>query len=552
MRFIFIREIFDALGMSSSTIDEASLKEAKDKLLEKADTTVVGDVEIGSQKLSVREIMHLAHEMDNSRFLIFQDWINNNKQLRYVLTNQDVKESFVMDARISEHFLLREFKSYISQYLNPLLTDNCGKEFSAENYNNAFIWATYFQLLDTDSERKAQYELNNLIRDKSENAKVEAANCESIDEFNKVMFFITIRPFIELTNLLKKEFYNTRLEVVNLAVVSFRNRHFTQSFAQKMFGAVRNIKLNPEHQDQIQKLSTYLNTNRVKTVNQGYSVTKKSNFNFKSIFPFIGIGAIVIGIILMIVFLGGSEPTRIAEDPLVTGFDSLDLNGVKNIDSTLGYQEKRDSFMTEPIQNIIPSLSVPVALSFVEAEIQNREVKKLFSSFITDYDLQEKLAMFIECDDSMGVDMKDANYENLSDIDNNDGNEHVISNDSYLDAFVIVYDDKSNGSAYGFMIPKNGKRRIRLENGQKMMFYCGLDFTSFNPAKTANKGYGSVVDANKVCDEFDKHFCFMDPSAFAFMNKVYEVRDLDETLEESVLKTGGNSEIIMDSYYIYY
>lgn len=552
MRFIFIREIFEALEMSSANIDDDSLQIAKNKLLDLADTQIAGSIQVGGQELSQTDIRHLAHEMSNSKYLIFQDWINSNKQLRYLLTNNDAKESYSGDNRFAEHFLLGEFKTYLSQYLHPLLKKKCETAFYANNFNDSFVYASYFQLLNTDSERDAQYTLNNCIRAKCEDAKAKTAAAKSVDEFNKELFFLTKRPIIELTNILNKEFYNTRLEVVNLAVISFRNRHFTQGFAKKVFTAVKNVKLNPEHQEQITKLSTYLNTNKVKTVNQGYSVSKSGKFNTKSILPFLGITAIVTTIVLLIVFLGGSKPVDIIHDPLVTGFDSLDINQVRNIDSTLGHQEQGDSAMIERVQSNIPTLSIPVALSFVEAEIKNEKVKVLFKSFITDYDLQEKLGLYQECNDSNKVDFKNANYDNLSSIENNTGFEHVLTNKSYLDAFVLVYDDKSSGAAYGFMIPKNGKARIKLQNGQKMMFYCGLDMTTFNPAKAANKGYNSIVDANKVDDNFDKHFCFMDAAAFAFMNKVYETKDLSNSLEESVLKTAPNGEMYMDSYYIYY
>src|SRR5690554_1036055 len=221
-----------------------------------------------------------------------------------------------------------------------------------------------------------------------------------------------------------------------------------------------------------------------------------------------------------------------------TGIDGLNSDELHEVDTMLGF--KQDS--TPQKDENLPHYSSPKYVLTANWEsIENTIVNELYANMIVDYNIQNEQGLFYECRETKKELYGKPLYLNIKAFSSFSSPKQTISNKTSEDLYVLVFEPKKNGKAYGELIAPGRSSRVHLNKGNQLIFYSGQQMNVFNPMRTESNGYGNVEDARKISKRFVYHFCGQNIYHFQQLNKIYEVEKVgDVEFEEA----GNGFEVV--------
>jgi len=524
MRFIDLRRVAKALGIQMASNDLGGLNVLVKRL---KGMNPIEPISFEGLNYTVVEIIEVCARIQHNNELIFQDWISSDPVFYPLLTEDKIISRIPSEKRFKGHFLEEAFYGYLSAYLFPVLQKKLPDLMDAQRFEDvAFIMKMTHYL--TASDRLIMHrQLSGLIAHFLKNKSKEIASIIQSDELLRSLQFIRKKGFIDAINELDKSFYSTRIEFVKWVNDAIQHPQCDVLVLRSIRLSLLELALNPAQHEELNGFLDQAFLSRKSAIGKvaiGEELVK-SRFLWGSI-------ALLGLVIFLFVYVSGPE-IKNGTPRLNSGLDSLNADQINNVDTLLGLNlTDPDVVLEEDVEDVQPDLR----FSFPSKVFNNDAVKQLHGSMVTDYNQQQDLMLDTECKPVPMGEFKSFIYEGMSSTDEISGPYHQFKNFSSYDVFVVVYENEADGAYFGKIIPSGGKVNIGLKTNHSVFFYIGKELTKFNPAKSENKGYGSIDEAKKVGKYFNAHFCEVEYTTLITLNKIFTVKNNTVTGGTTVLK----------------
>lgn len=171
--------------------------------------------------------------------------------------------------------------------------------------------------------------------------------------------------------------------------------------------------------------------------------------------------------------------------------------------------------------------------------IKNTKAKTLYSSLITDYQIQKEKGLFGDCGETKKYLFKTSLYSAVQSFSVFSSTNHRIENKSSEELYILVFEPEKNGNVYGELIAPGRTLEVVIKKGEGIIFYSGQQMNHFNAMRREDNGYGTIDNAKRVSKDFNYHFCSQNIYNFQQLNRIYEVIEIKGTTVFSGLPNGG-------------
>jgi hypothetical protein len=544
VKFAHYRSLASCFDLSIDKLDGETLNQLKEKAEDYFKSN--HSLECENQTFSMTDIFALIDSLRSPSTIVFQDWIRSDKVISIILQGNKEKLNFqetISNKKYRGHALEQQFYSFLTPFLYQLLEPEVTESIANRNFERLRFYLQYSSFLEeskkTALQQEVDSELRNLFSDISAlefGKKVSSPKKES-DKWTKnsrEVKLLASLDLVDILNLLDKQYYALRVSYID-TVKSIMTHPNIDPISFKMLStAIKKVELNNSHKSQVdsflQKGKTSLSQ---KQQNKVFNKALLRN-------PLIYLGFVGVIILILLIFPFDFTNNNPSIKEKISGLDSLSQDEVKITDSLLAFKEDSTLFETD-------DMNVPVALpDFILSdntkEIKNTVALKLYESMLNDYEIQQNNGT-MSCDPLEDEKLKEFNYKEVGDIEQDFVN-HELINESTEDCYLLYFKNENFGTVYGEYVPAGNSIELKLVKDWRVIFYTGKEFTSFNPLKTSNNGYGNLEDAKKIDKSFTTHFCEMNYSNFRVLSKIYHVESIGKTTR---LFTNSNGSLQIES-----
>lgn len=546
MKFAYYRSLANCFDVSIEKLDNDSLSHLRDKAEDYFKSN--DSLRCEKQTLSMTEVFALIDSLKNAPAIVFHDWIKSDKALSIILQSNEENLNFqetINNQKYKGHALEKQFYSFLTPFLYSFLEKEISESFAGKDFEKLRFYLQYSDFIEESKKIALQQEVDRQLRsmfsdlisdfrkdDLGELNTSPKKEAEAWKRNSKEIKLLASLDLVDILNLLDKQFYALRVSYIDTVKDILVQPNIEPTTFKMLSRAIRSVKLNNSHKSQV---DSFLNHGKVKF----YQKQRTTVFN-KALLrnPLIYLGFIVVIILILLVFPFDFKNTEPPKNEKISGLDSLSQDEVKKTDSLLAFKEDSVLFQTE-------DMPVPVALpDFILSDntndIKNASVVKLYESMLADYEIQQNNGG-TNCDPLEGSSLKGFNYNNVDDIQLQFAN-HKFINESSDDCYLLFFENKEDGNIFGELVPAGGSKELKIVKNWRVIFYTGKEFTTFNPLKISNNGYGNLEDAKKIDKSFTTHFCEMNYSNFRILSKIYHVETIGKTTR-LVNNSGGSLEI---------
>jgi|GEM_PF-5942332 len=528
MKFVSIRAVAKAINFKLESISLETL-DALTIALNKLDNQP--KINADGIDYSKDEIALSFAQIQHENQLVFQDWITNDATFYQLLTQEKNTLKKPDEKRFKGHFLEQDFYAYLSPFLFPILQKKLRISFDKEEVNEAAFLHELSTYLTKENRVIIQQTVSQRLKDFLSAKTTELPNYKSSEEFIQGIKTVRQPGFVDCFNLLDKSWYSTRIELVKFIKTIIHHPKCDVLVIRSIRSNILRLDLNPEQKEELEGF-----------LDSSFSTVKKSigksqrPWGFLKNRNFWGV-IVLFGVVITLVTVFSKPEKKVDPPKQNSGLDSLNVEQIENVDTLLGLNLIDPEVILEEEEAIFqPDLT----FSFPTQELNNISVKSLHSSMIKDYNQQQDLMLSTHCNSLPIGEFKSFLYEGMETTDLLTGPYHQFKNTSEYALFIVVFENTENGKSYGKLLPQGGRVSIGLKSSHTVFFYVGNDMTLFNPARSENKGYGSVEEAQKVARKFSAHYCEVDYNTLMALSKIYKIKQNAST---------GGTTIIKGNYY---
>ncbi|MDX1650941.1 MAG: hypothetical protein R3277_00500 [Brumimicrobium sp.] len=529
-----IRKLAECLNYSLKRIDEKVIEELSEKAVKHFSSQEA--LKCGKTNYSAPEIFYLLEGLRKPEIQVFHDWIQSDQMLLNFLMHpeEDVEKEYSV-SRYTGHVLEESFYSFLSTFLEPIIQKKISEAIQKGETKDLIDAFEFTQPLNTEVRIRIQQPAVNFIKASFQEISGPNSQVLSSDKGSRLLDSFTSPEFVRVLNLLDENFYSLRISYVDAVKRFFEAEELDERLKLGLMRALQSLDLNIAHRQQV-KTFNFHQKERSRSKRKIF-ILNKALFRNPLTYIFI---VVVLFITVMMLPFSGSEQTQKVANP--TGLDSLTLDEIKTADSLLAFKE--DSALRELEDLSVPTMVQDIFISVNPDLIKNETVKKLYSSMLNDYQIQQENNFYSDCNAVKKSEVMKFSYPGIASVENNENTNHLIINETDFDAYVLIFQNKNNGKARGIFLPSGGKTRLRLDASSNLIFYMGEKLTKFNPLLNENHGYGNVEDAKKIDESFTAHFCYMNVHTYRILSSIYRVRRIEA---ETRLRQEESGSIIIDS-----
>lgn len=544
MKFAHYQILASCFGLSIEKLDDESLGQLKVKAEDYF--KLHESLKCDNHTLSVTDVFALVESLKNATTVVFHDWIKSDKAISKILQgnseNLNLQET-ISNKKYRGHTLEKQFYSFLTPYLYIFLENEITESMANKDFEKLRFYLQYSCFLEESKKTVLQQEVDQQLRiiftaiskldfvDKDSSSKIALDNRKKKSKEIKLLASLDL---VDILNLLDKQFYALRVSYIDTVKKLMTHPNIDPMMFKMLSRAISSVELNNSHKSQVE---SFLQQGKT-----GFYQKQRTTIFNKALLsnPLIYLAFLGVIIVVFLVFPFDFKNTSPNNNEKISGLDSLSQDEVKKTDSLLAFKEDSTMFETD-------DMNVPVALpDFILAdntsEIKNPIALKLYESMLNDYEIQQN-NFATNCDPIEETKLKEFNFKGVDDIEKDFVN-HKIINKSDENCYLLYFQNKDAGAVYGEFISAGSSIELKLVKNWRVVFYTGQDFTSFNPLKTSNNGYGNLEDAKKIDKSFAAHFCEMDYSNFRVLSKIYHVVSGGKTTR---LYTNSNGSLQIDS-----
>lgn len=455
--------------------------------------------------ISSHDFLLFIESVKNSQNILFQSWIENDIELKELLSSGKLKGAFGDARGRLKHHWVEEFKKYLS----PFLTESLLKK-SPDEISELVKCYSFVPLLDTDHRSVVEMQLYKPLESR---LKVLTTIKEIEDEQELID---TVHPLcgndvISCVNYLSKASYAIKLEYVDLVLSAIRSKACTIRFANWILKRMEEIELNKEHEYKISDLKKELKQGELKVYNQGRGRTP---IQWKTI-VFTVISLLLVASVFYLIYF---KPFSNNDNEFTneSSFAKFSKEQQDEIDSLIremnGFNFEVDTSLFDEdhfILNDYPNAS----MRSIDADIRRDAALKLLQS---SYDCEES----VEFSPQHGEEsLKNKKGKIIS----------TIQNDSQYDVVLYVCTSNEKGSVYTAMLKKGKSIQIKLNPKDILTTLAGNVYSNYILPNVIGE-----VEAPSLA--FKRHFCDTDDNYLNSLNMRLEIKKSKKSKARFILK----------------
>jgi|GEM_PF-6965843 len=435
----------------------------------------------------------LKHLMQPNAHL-FLSWMEQWTELIEIIEEDGTALPFRDRLKLSEHALFSKFQSFVSPFLMPSML----KQLKNGTLNETI---EYLVLLQNDDRLIVENEAFQLIE--NELIKVVAvANQKGVGEEQLVaqLHDVLNDQTLRILNSFSKRSYHLNVRFIEVSLEVLKSPACTFRLANWMIGQLQELKLNPEHIQQLKDVKTDLRDGNVKLKTRFDNSFK---LKVKPWLSTIFLATFLFVIVYFIVKKPWSETFVPQEIELASSLTEFSVAERKRIDSLIAVHQPNtftvhfegDDYYNEGREIM------------VDARIYNKN-ETVESYFINweNYFAEDSVRTTETCK-SLAQNNSKLIPDGFTDLKNKkNGQLSYIWNDSEYDIHFLIFNDVTGGKAYFKELKKGEEMEFHLGQNERLSFVAGNFTIPFN-----DNSNGLV-------------FCSVDVATFSSLMQIYQVK----------------------------
>lgn len=430
-------------------------------------------------------LIHLKHP----NAPIYTGWIEQWRGLNEILTSGSTSIQFNDYLKLQGHTLFPEF----TQFITPLLFTPLFRQSEQVILNETL---EYIVLLEPDSCAVLENSVFSNIRELLGKTKeLQLKNAVTEDDLIASVHNVINEQIIRILNSFSKRSYVHVVEYVNDCFLILKSKGCTVRMANWMVKQLRQLKLNPEHLQQLTEFQTDLKTGNFIIENKG---RKQKKTLILSLLPLIGIVSFLVLIVWLLVFKPWSEHVPPQEQEMASSFTQFTVEERKHIDSLV------KSIQPDPVLNLeVDDFYIEGRELMVDARkaIANDIVNTFYQSW-EEYVVSDSIHSPETCKQlskKIKTSSLPSEFSKLTDKKN--GKPAFFRNESEYMIQIVVFNNNPGNKAYYQELKKNeqiefnlaigehigivaGKTAIPYKSTNESIVFCEFDNTTVNSLLT--------------------------------------------------------------------
>jgi hypothetical protein len=498
-RFIPI-SLFSEQAVGIDLYDEASLEKFKEKLNEHSTMQIVS---VAGYEHS--DLANFISSLNRSGTILFHSWIEQNGDLKELLTSGKASESFRDGGMVLSHRYADSFKSFITPYLTSILIGS-----AIENDNELLIYLSYTKLISGDDRPLVESQLFKTISQRLRDIKDRSADLEEEQELIDMIKPICSDELIASINELSKASYALKLDYVDTILNTIRTKSCTVRFANWILKQMEQVKLNKEHENKISEFRRDLREGKFELRNRGKSGTP---IRWRSLVSIAIILVLAVATFYVIYF----KPFNVVHEPefedtsSFTQFTKEERERIDSLIQTMSTQLMPDEIEVDPGVPIGGGTTLSLRKGF-----KNDLMEKIYNDMSKDAALKTAYGNDT-CSGSIGH----KRYSGVKPLSKRSGNvEAMIRNESDYDVILYLSDNKKGGSVYSAYLKKGSTTVFSITRGDVITAVAGNTYNSYSAPSAA--GPGDILPSS----QYKRHFCNTDINFEESINSSYQYTDV--------------------------
>lgn len=435
------------------------------------------------------EICKYLEHLKKAHSVLFIGWIEQWKEVEEILTDGSTSIPFNDYLKLQGHTLFPAFR----QFITPLLFTPLFRQ-SEQGVLNETL--EYIILLESDSRAIVENSVFSQIKELLNKTKeLQQRNAVTEEELIESVHNFINEQIIRILNSFSKRSYVHVVEYVNDCFLILKSKGCTVRMANWIVKQLQQLKLNPEHLQQLAEFQTDLKTGNLTVENKG---EKQKKSYIASFLPVIGIAAFLGLIIWLIVFKPWSEHVSPQEQEMASSFTEFTIEERKHIDSLVR------TIQPEPVLNLeIDDFYIEGRELMVDARkaIANDIANSFYQSW-EEYVVSDSVHSPETCKQlakKIKTSSLPSGFSKLTEKKN--GKPAFFRNESEYTIQIVVFNNNPGNKAYYYELKKNeqiefnlavgehigivaGKTAIPYQSTNESIVFCEFDNTTVNSLLT--------------------------------------------------------------------
>jgi hypothetical protein len=466
-------------------------------------------------ELERQEISNFLN-VQTQQTLIFNAWIEQHDDLKYLLVSGTVNTLFSDKFKWKQHQFFRDFQSYISPFFEVLLLRNNAPN-SLEDWTKIF---SYFELIEKEHrfylEQKCytsiKVDLDKLF--KSIEIQLDRKKFES--EFNTLLS----STILDLHSYLSSDSNRLKIDFIERTLKLFKHPFCTAKLANWVLLQLNKMKLNEQQINSLNEIKTAIISGEY-VFNEPEVERKKTVF--KRFYGFYLLAALIVSFLIFVFKYDFSmKPELIHEGSALKYFSVKER---KEIDSVIRSMDSIPKLVSNP-DYYGSGMTV-----FIRQSFKNKIAEKLFIDLETDRDLHYS-ANYDTIFKTKVEELKSfALASTKSLISKKNGESFEFKNESDYTMLIICWEEKSGGQNYSFVLSPQSTIQTKVAKEDHFLMLPGFDFGKI-PTKEL-----------KSFKQLDYHFGTIDFNFESALQEFYILKS-PQSGKNKVLFIGKKGEVV--------
>lgn len=477
-----------------------------------------------SNLISSEELISFLSLIKGDENLIFDQWICGNNNLFLLITeNKLLKNDFQLD-KYENHFLFYPFIKFVSPFLTAVLLRN----FDSKKEKELVAVSSYIPLLTKDDSFIIQTKLVSFVSSQWKIVESKFPSLNTENELVQEIGFYFSKEKIELLNYLTKEFYSSKIELIEQGLAVFKHPFTSNRLAFWVIKQLNLLELNSEHKE---KLKTISNSIKI-----GENIYFKRISTTKSNFPIIKVSIYTSIIILfgltLIYFI---NQNKYAESELSrSAFENFSKEERIRMDSLLQTIQPKKSEANRKFDSGNGYLHLtPLGIELKNRNpYKNEKIEKFLSNEVKIQDLIST-GKIDSCSKLSSKYVTNLSIYDFDKFENKKGKNKVfLKNESEYQVIILNYENNSGKKVYFHLLNTKEEVIFFSETNSSLIFLPG-------------KNFGKVFSKDSNFEN-PFHFCFVDEN---YEKMLFESFEIKSNFNEKI-KIQFNNSVSKGFYFI--
>lgn len=426
------------------------------------------------------DLVEFLHYLKRPNAGIFTGWIEQWKEVYEIISKGETSIPFSDKFKLKEHTLFSSFQNFVTPFLFPPLNQQAGRGILNETLE-------YIVLLETDSRVIVEYAVHTKIEQLFSNIhQLQEQKNTTEGQLVEVVHDVVNEQIINILNAFSKRSYVHVIAYVENCFKILESRGCTLRVANWIVKQMQQLRLNPEHIQQLSDFQNDLKTGVFRVESKG---KKQNKIRLRSLISIAGLLTFAGLITWLVIFKPWSEQVAPKEQETASSFTEFTVEERRHIDSLLKI------IQPEPVLNLEvndPYIEGRELMVDARKAIVNRVVNAFYEAW-EEYLAADTVRSETVCKNLSKTITASSLPEGFSKLsDKKNGKPAFFRNESGYTVQIIVFNNNPGDKPYYHELKRDEQVEFNLSTGEHIGIVAGKHSIP----------YQSVIESIVFC-EFD-------------------------------------------------